>query len=71
MTGNDLVPSVLLRAEGNGRDDTPIHDALNKLIHILIQLDLEWMVREIVDLIQRDLMDSWQFRFRSACIIHE
>ena len=42
-----------------------------KLIHILIQLDLERMVRKIVDLIQGDLMDSWQLCFRSACIIHE
>ena len=59
MTGHDLIPSVLLRAESNRCDDSTIHDALNKLIHILIQLDLEWMVREIVNLIQWDLMDSW------------
>ena len=38
MPRYDLVPPVLLRSEGDRRDDPTLLDALNQLIHVLVQL---------------------------------
>lgn len=49
MAGYDLVPTVFLSAKGNGCDDAALPDALDELEHVFIVLDLERVVREVVD----------------------
>ena len=60
MTGYDFVTAIIFLAEGDGGDNAPVFDALDKLIHILVQFDLEGMVWEVVNFRQGDFMDVGQ-----------
>ena len=71
MPRYDLVPPVFLRSERDRCDDPALLDALDKLIHVLIQLHLEGMVREIVDLREGDIINAREFIFLSLRVIHE
>lgn len=71
MPRHDFVPPILLWSEGDRGDDPTLLDALDKLIHILVQLHLEGMVREIVDLRERDIINARELVFLSLRVIHE
>ena len=71
MPRYDLVPPILLRSEGDRGDDPALLDALNKLIHILVQLHLEGVVGEIVDLRERNIINMGELGFHSLRVIHE
>ena len=49
MSGHDFVPSVLLRAKCDGRDNPTLFNALYKLVHILINFHLKRMVGKIIN----------------------
>ncbi len=71
MPRYDLVPPIFLRSERDRGDDPALLDALDKLIHVLIQLHLEGMVREIVDLREGNIINARELVFLSLCVIHE
>ena len=56
---------------GDRGDDPALLDALDKLIHVLVQLHLKGMVREIVDLRERNIINARELVFLSLRVIHE
>ena len=71
MPRYDFVPPVFLWAEGDRGDDPALLDALNKLIHVLVQLHLEGVIGEIVDLREGNIINARELVFLSLRVIHE
>lgn len=71
MPGHDLIPSVLLLTERNGRDDTAFFYALHERVHVIVQSYLKRVVWKIVDLGKRDVVDFREPVFRSSRVAHK
>ena len=71
MSGYYFVPSIILRAKCDRRDNPALFNALNKLIHILINFYLERMVGEIINFRNGHIIDSRELVFFPLRIIHK
>ena len=71
MARYDLVASVLLRAKCDRGDDPALFDALNKLVHILINFYLERMVGEIVDFRDGNIENARELVYLAFLVICE
>jgi hypothetical protein len=60
VAGNQLKAAILLLAGDNGIQHTVHFDAVDKLIHAVIVLDQKRVVREIVDLIERNRLNPFR-----------
>ena len=71
MPRHDFVPPIFLWSEGDRGDDPALLDALDKLIHVLVQLHLEGVVGNIVDLREGNIINARELVFLSLRVIHE
>ena len=67
----DLKIDGILLTKRNRRDDSASTHALNKLEHVLIILDLERMIREVINLRERNIIDLRKPVFGTLLIVHK
>ena len=71
MSGYDFVSSIFLRSKCDRRDNPALFNALNKLIHILINFHLEGMVGKIINFQNGHIINSGELIFFTLRIIHK
>ena len=57
--------------EGDRGDDPALLDALDKLIHVLVQLHLKGVLGKIVNLREGNIINARELVFLSLRVIHE
>ena len=71
MPGYDFVPSIFLRTKCDRRNNPALFNALNKLVHILINFHLKRMVGEIINFRNGHVINSGELVFFTLRIIHK
>ena len=71
MSGHDLVPAIFFHSQGDRSNDPALSHAFHELLHVFIVPDLKRMIRERVDLRQRDIIDLGEAVLCSSFIVHE
>ena len=71
MPGGTFISAIFLLPQDDRCDDAMILYTFHKCLHILVHTDFVRMVGHVVNLVQRNIMDTRQFAFFSAFIGHE
>ena len=71
VTGNKLVATVRLLPKSDWDYDAPFLDALHQQIHVLVHSHLKGMVREVVNLVDGNVVDAGKLVFSPFPVGHE